>query len=106
MIYLLPVNLIKIQKAGFDRVVLLATSPSAVSACQKAVDHVDVEHVGDESGADPLDRVFAGLQRLAGPVLSEHRAVDRLDGDHADLRQEVLVTAIGIVEFVDQLEQI
>ncbi|MFH1416663.1 MAG: hypothetical protein ABII12_00030, partial [Planctomycetota bacterium] len=36
-------NLIKIQKAGFDRVVLLATSPSAVSACQKAVDQVDVD---------------------------------------------------------------
>ena len=31
-------NLTKIQKADFDRVILLATSPSAVTACQRAVD--------------------------------------------------------------------
>jgi energy-coupling factor transporter ATP-binding protein EcfA2 len=31
-------NLNKIKHAGFDRVVLLATSPAAVSACHKAVD--------------------------------------------------------------------
>lgn len=30
-------NLLKIQDAGFDRIVLIATSPAAVSACRKAV---------------------------------------------------------------------
>ena len=30
-------NLNKIKDAGFDRIVLVATSPAAVSACQKAV---------------------------------------------------------------------
>ncbi|MCO6438583.1 MAG: ATP-binding protein [Phycisphaerae bacterium] len=36
-------NVLKTQKAGFDRIVLIATSPSAVGACQKAVDDVDVD---------------------------------------------------------------
>ena len=31
-------NLSKIKNAGFDRIVLLATCPAAVAACQKAVD--------------------------------------------------------------------
>ena len=31
-------NLNKIKKAGFDRIILVATSPAAVTACQKAVD--------------------------------------------------------------------
>ena len=31
-------NLNKIENAGFDKIVLVATSPAAVSACQKAVD--------------------------------------------------------------------
>jgi len=31
-------NLKKVRKAGFDRIVLLATSPSAVTACQTAID--------------------------------------------------------------------
>ena len=31
-------NLTKIGQAGFDRVVLVATSPSAVTVCQRAVD--------------------------------------------------------------------
>ncbi|MHC4478864.1 MAG: PDDEXK family nuclease [Planctomycetota bacterium] len=31
-------NLNKIAGAGFDRIVLLATSPAATAACQKAVD--------------------------------------------------------------------
>ena len=34
-------NLKKIQDAGFDRIVLVATSPAAVSACQKAVSSTD-----------------------------------------------------------------
>ena len=34
-------NLAKIKDADFDRVVLLATSPAAVSACQSAIDSVD-----------------------------------------------------------------
>ena len=31
-------NLAKLKNAGFDRVVMVATSPSAVSACQRAVE--------------------------------------------------------------------
>ena len=31
-------NLAKIKKAGFDQIILVATSPAAVTACQKAVD--------------------------------------------------------------------
>jgi hypothetical protein len=31
-------NLDKIRDAGFDRIVLVATSPSAVTVCQKAID--------------------------------------------------------------------
>ena len=31
-------NLNKIKHAGFDKIVLVATSPAAFSACQKAVD--------------------------------------------------------------------
>lgn len=31
-------NLDKIRNAGFDRIVVIATSPSAVTACQKAID--------------------------------------------------------------------
>ena len=34
-------NIRKLRKADFDRVVLVATSPSAVSACQKAIEAVD-----------------------------------------------------------------
>jgi len=34
-------NLAKIKKAGFDRIVLVATSPAAVTACQKAVDSTE-----------------------------------------------------------------
>ena len=34
-------NLNKIKDAGFDRIVLVATSPAAVSACQKAVDSTE-----------------------------------------------------------------
>jgi len=34
-------NLTKIRSAGFDRIILLATSPEAVSACRKAADVVD-----------------------------------------------------------------
>ena len=31
----------KIKDAGFDRIVLVATSPAAVSACQKAVESIE-----------------------------------------------------------------
>jgi Holliday junction resolvase-like predicted endonuclease len=34
-------NLSKIKKAGFDRIILVATSPTAVTACQKAVDSTE-----------------------------------------------------------------
>ena len=34
-------NLAKIKNAGFDRIVLVATSPAAVTACQKAVDSTE-----------------------------------------------------------------
>jgi energy-coupling factor transporter ATP-binding protein EcfA2 len=33
----IPANLAKIKKGGFDRVVLVATSPEAVSLCQRAI---------------------------------------------------------------------
>ena len=34
-------NLNKVRNAGFDRIVLVATSPTAVTACQKAVDSTE-----------------------------------------------------------------
>ena len=34
-------NLNKIENAGFDRIVLVATSPAAVSSCQKIIDSND-----------------------------------------------------------------
>ena len=34
-------NLNKIKNAGFDRIVLLATSPAATETCRKAVDSSD-----------------------------------------------------------------
>jgi len=34
-------NLSKVEEAGFDRVVLVATSPAAMSSCQKAIDVLD-----------------------------------------------------------------
>ena len=34
-------NVEKIKDAGFDRIVLIATSASAVGACQKVIDSVD-----------------------------------------------------------------
>ena len=36
----IPANLSKLQNAGFDRIILLATSPGAVDACQKATKNV------------------------------------------------------------------
>ena len=38
-------NLAKIKNAGFDRIVLVATSPAAVTACQKAVDSTERNQV-------------------------------------------------------------
>ena len=37
-------NIAKVKDAYFDRVVLVATSPSAVSACQKAIDNLPDEY--------------------------------------------------------------
>jgi hypothetical protein len=37
-------NLNKVKGAGFDRVVLLATSPTAVAACQRATDAIKISH--------------------------------------------------------------
>ena len=34
-------NLAKIRNAGFDRMVLVATSPAAIIACQKAIDSME-----------------------------------------------------------------
>ena len=34
-------NLTKLRGKGFDRIILVATSPAAVSACHKALDHLD-----------------------------------------------------------------
>ena len=34
-------NLAKIKNAGFDRIVLVTTSPAAVTACQKAADSTE-----------------------------------------------------------------
>ena len=36
-------NIAKTRLSGFDRVILVATSPSAVSACQRALDSVPRE---------------------------------------------------------------
>jgi hypothetical protein len=36
-------NIRKVQAAGFDRIVLLATSPTAVGACQRAIDEAGPE---------------------------------------------------------------
>jgi len=38
-------NLSKVADAGFDRVVLVATSPSAVGSCQRAIDVLDSRDV-------------------------------------------------------------
>ena len=50
------------------------------------VENRQVQHVGNESGADTLDRMFARLQRLAGKVLRDDRAGVRLDGHDANAR--------------------
>lgn len=34
-------NLKKLREVGFDRIMVVATSPSAVSACQRAIDERD-----------------------------------------------------------------
>ncbi len=36
------INIEKSQQKGFDRVILIATAPSAVSACQRALETVPV----------------------------------------------------------------
>ena len=37
-------NLGKIMKAGFGKIVMIATSPTGVSACQKAVENMGPDH--------------------------------------------------------------
>ena len=49
-----------------------------------------VQHVGDEPGADALDLVRAGPERLLVPQLADHRRVDRLDRDDLDRRLAAL----------------
>jgi predicted RecB family endonuclease len=39
-------NMRKISAAGFDRVVFMATSPSAATACQRAVEDLEPEQKG------------------------------------------------------------
>ena len=51
------------------------------------VDDVDVQHVGNEAGADALNRVPARLERLAALRRCVMTGLfDRLDGDHLDRR--------------------
>ena len=38
-------NLLHMKKKEFDKLIMIATSPSAVSACQKAMDAVDKKHL-------------------------------------------------------------
>src|SRR5262245_50549676 len=45
------------------------------------VDDPGVQDARDEAGADALDAMRRGSHRLAGPLLRDDRAVDRLDGD-------------------------
>jgi hypothetical protein len=40
----IPANLAKLRDAGFSRVILLATSPSAVTACQRAIAQATTVH--------------------------------------------------------------
>lgn len=44
----IPANLEKTRNSGFDKVVLIATSPSAVSACDKAVKKIKTEDINIE----------------------------------------------------------
>ena len=50
------------------------------------VDDVRVQVLGDEAGADPLDLVTAGLERLALHLLRDDRRGDRLDRDRLEAR--------------------
>src|SRR5205823_1202316 len=50
------------------------------------VDDAKVQHAGNEAGADALDLVRAGLERLAVHLLRDDRAVRRLDGDRLEAR--------------------
>lgn len=38
------------------------------------IDQRQVEHLGNESGAQALNLVRPGLERLIGPLLAQHRA--------------------------------
>src|SRR5262249_24035876 len=50
------------------------------------VDDLHVQQVGDEAGAESLNRVPAGLELLAVHSLRNDGAVDRLDGDRLKAR--------------------
>ena len=41
----IPANLKKVESAGFDRILLIATSPSAIEACQKAIADAEAAQV-------------------------------------------------------------
>jgi len=45
------------------------------------IDEVEIQHAGDEAGADALDFVGAGLEGFAGFGLGEDGALDGFDGD-------------------------
>ena len=59
------------------------------------IDYVHIQHVGDEPRADPLDRVLARLQRLAGAALGNDRADGRLD------RHDLHARLAGLEHFAD-----
>src|SRR5579862_5461183 len=54
------------------------------------VDDPGVQDAGNEAGADALDAMGRGSHRLAGHLLRDDRAVDRLDGDGLEARLALL----------------
>src|SRR5205823_6933345 len=54
------------------------------------IDHLKVEHAGNETGSDALDFVFAGFQLLALHFLGDNWAGNRLDGDSLETRFALL----------------
>lgn len=48
-------NLLKTRKAPFDATILVATSPEAITQCQKAIDRLDAEHRGNVQVLSWLD---------------------------------------------------
>ena len=48
-------NLLKTRNAAFDMTILVATSPEAITQCQKAIDRLDAEHRADVQVLSWLD---------------------------------------------------